>query len=99
MGCHAAIPAPCRTAALHIPLIGPRVPAGLRQCKASLYEGGIRVPGILEWSVYPRLAYAHAHSVGLPFSSHASLAAGHVRAMVDWREDSQCSIVCLTGPL
>ena len=22
---------------------------GLRQCKASLYEGGIRVPGILEW--------------------------------------------------
>ena len=22
---------------------------GLRQCKASIYEGGIRVPGILEW--------------------------------------------------
>jgi arylsulfatase A-like enzyme len=22
---------------------------GLRQCKASLYEGGIREPGILEW--------------------------------------------------
>lgn len=22
---------------------------GLRQCKASLYEGGIRVPGLLEW--------------------------------------------------
>lgn len=24
---------------------------GLRQCKASIYEGGIRVPGILEWPV------------------------------------------------
>lgn len=23
--------------------------SGLRQCKASLYEGGIRVPGLLEW--------------------------------------------------
>jgi len=32
---------------------------GLRQCKASLYEGGIREPGVLEW---PRMVHAHAET-------------------------------------
>ena len=33
---------------------------GLRQCKASMYEGGIRVPGILEWFV--KTAHRSNHS-------------------------------------
>eukprot|EP00040_Diaphanoeca_grandis_P039653 m.259716 g.259716 ORF g.259716 m.259716 type:complete len:733 (-) comp38560_c0_seq1:181-2379(-) len=32
---------------------------GLRQCKASLYEGGIRVPGILEW---PAMIKSHSET-------------------------------------
>jgi arylsulfatase A-like enzyme len=32
---------------------------GMRQCKASLYEGGIRVPGILEW---PAMVKQHRDS-------------------------------------
>ena len=33
---------------------------GLRQCKASLFEGGIREPGILEW---PAMVHAHAETL------------------------------------
>ena len=33
---------------------------GLRQCKASLYEGGIREPGILEW---PQMIHAHRETM------------------------------------
>lgn len=32
---------------------------GLRQCKASLYEGGIRVPGILQW---PAVVQSHSET-------------------------------------
>lgn len=72
---------------------------GLRQCKASLFEGGIRVPGMIEW---PAVVRANREIVSLPANAYDILPTvldilGVSHPRPDWASDGMSLLPLLRG--
>ena len=70
---------------------------GLRQCKASLYEGGIRVPGILEWpAVIKRNARTYHPAYHADYLPTFLDVTGTLHPQADWATDGMSLLPLIT---